>query len=110
MMSSTISEDSNEFVLPPDSPGSSVSTRLQEEYDELLRFAVVVPSFDPTCMPKSLQDIRGSFPETSNNQTQQTEDGDYNIEDECKLCISYFLKSCINLLCKSDFVMKWHLM
>ncbi|KAK2156598.1 hypothetical protein LSH36_209g04027 [Paralvinella palmiformis] len=82
MMSSTISEDSNEFVLPPDSPGSSVSTRLQEEYDELLRFAVVVPSFDPTCMPKSLQDIRGSFPETSNNQTQQTEDGDYNIEDE----------------------------
>ena len=84
MMSSTISEESNEFVLPPDSPGSSVSTRLQEEYDELLRFAVVVPSFDPNHLPKALQDMRGSFPQSSNNQTQQTEDGEYNMDDECK--------------------------
>lgn len=82
MMSSTISEESNEFVFPPDSPGSSVSTRLQEEYDELLRFAVVVPSFDPNHLPKALQDMRGSFPQSSNNQTQQTEDGEYNLEDE----------------------------
>lgn len=33
------------------SPGSSVSTRLQEEYDELLRYAVVTPQVDPRSFP-----------------------------------------------------------
>ncbi|KAL5019681.1 hypothetical protein ScPMuIL_002573 [Solemya velum] len=48
---------------PPDSPGSSVSTRLQDEYDELLKFAVVVPSYDPAAVPKTLMDFRESFPQ-----------------------------------------------
>lgn len=34
-------------LIPPDSPGSSISSRLQEEYDELLKYAVVVPDFNP---------------------------------------------------------------
>ena len=72
---STFSEDSNEFMLPPDSPGSSVSSRLQDEYDELLRFAVVVPSYDVGSIPRTLQDLKGSFPALSNNHTQQTDEG-----------------------------------
>lgn len=41
---STISVDS-EPRIPPDSAGSSVSSRLQEEYEELLKYAVIVPSY-----------------------------------------------------------------
>ena len=37
-------ELSSSVLLPEDSPGSSVSSRLQEEYDELLRYAVVTPN------------------------------------------------------------------
>ncbi|KAI0240780.1 hypothetical protein LSAT2_008449 [Lamellibrachia satsuma] len=58
-MSSTQSDDS--FVCPPDSPGSSVSSRLQEEYDELLKYAVVVPSCGQEGLPRTLTDIRDSF-------------------------------------------------
>ncbi|XP_041355379.1 centrosomal protein POC5-like [Gigantopelta aegis] len=39
-MSRTGSENSLPHI-PPDSPGSSVSSQLQEEYDELLKYAVV---------------------------------------------------------------------
>lgn len=48
---------------PPDSPGSSVSTRLMEEYEELLKYAVVVPSYDPNKLPHTLVDPRDSFPQ-----------------------------------------------
>ncbi|XP_069483560.1 centrosomal protein POC5 isoform X4 [Ambystoma mexicanum] len=38
-------------VLPKDSDhGSSVSSSLQDEYDELLRYAVVTPKFDPSVL------------------------------------------------------------
>ncbi|RDD47535.1 Centrosomal protein POC5 [Trichoplax sp. H2] len=37
-------ELSSSVLLPEDSAGSSVSSRLQEEYDELLRYAVVTPN------------------------------------------------------------------
>lgn len=37
-------ELSSSVLLPTDSAGSSVSSRLQEEYDELLRYAVVTPN------------------------------------------------------------------
>lgn len=36
---------------------------LQDEYDELLKFAVVVPSYDPAAAPKTLMDFRESFPQ-----------------------------------------------
>ncbi|OWF49978.1 centrosomal protein POC5-like [Mizuhopecten yessoensis] len=48
---------------PPDSPGSSVSTRLMEEYEELLKYAVVVPSYDPNKASHTLIDHRDSFPQ-----------------------------------------------
>ncbi|CAH1789356.1 unnamed protein product [Owenia fusiformis] len=48
-------------VIPEDSPGSSVSSRLQDEYDELLKYAVVVPNFDPKGLPRSITDMRSSF-------------------------------------------------
>ena len=34
---------------------------LQEEYDELLKYAVVVPSHGPESMPRTLTDTRESF-------------------------------------------------
>lgn len=40
---STISEESSVPELPAESAGSSVSTSLQKEYEELLRYAVVTP-------------------------------------------------------------------
>lgn len=55
---------------PPDSPGSSVSTRLQEEYDELLKYAVVVPTYDPRGMGGTLADAR-----RMQDMDQATEDG-----------------------------------
>ncbi|XP_013387505.1 centrosomal protein POC5-like [Lingula anatina] len=61
-MSST-SDDSSTPMLPEDSPGSSISSRLQDEYDELLKYAVVVPKFDPSTLPQTLADIRESFPQ-----------------------------------------------
>ncbi|KAK3094372.1 hypothetical protein FSP39_000914 [Pinctada imbricata] len=48
--------------LPPDSPGSSVSTRLMDEYEELLKYAAVVPGFDPSQVPQQLADHGLSFP------------------------------------------------
>ncbi|XP_060075198.1 centrosomal protein POC5-like isoform X1 [Ylistrum balloti] len=48
---------------PPDSPGSSVSTRLMEEYEELLKYAVVVPSYNINKLPHTLVDHRDSFPQ-----------------------------------------------
>ncbi len=40
---STRSEDSSVPELPAESAGSSVSTSLQKEYEQLLRYAVVTP-------------------------------------------------------------------
>jgi hypothetical protein len=40
---STISEESSVPELPAESAGSSVSTSLQKEYEDLLRYAVVTP-------------------------------------------------------------------
>ena len=53
---------------------------LQEEYDELLKYAVVVPTYDPRQLPKSLKDLRGSFPGRHEEMEQEgdetvTEDG-----------------------------------
>jgi len=68
---STTSESSGGLCVPPDSPGSSVSTRLQDEYDELLRLAVVVPSYDPSTIPRTIHDLRGSFNHPTNTRTVQ---------------------------------------
>ena len=35
--------------------------KLQEEYDELLKYAVVVPTIDPGSLPNILHNARGSF-------------------------------------------------
>ncbi|XP_064645431.1 centrosomal protein POC5-like isoform X2 [Lineus longissimus] len=50
-------------MLPEDSVGSSVSSTMQDEYNELLRFAVVVPSYDPSSLPAKIVDTKGSFAE-----------------------------------------------
>nr|XP_015219719.1 PREDICTED: centrosomal protein POC5 isoform X1 [Lepisosteus oculatus] len=44
----------NSPVLPKDSDrGSSVSSELQDEYEELLRYAVVTPKFEPSALRQS---------------------------------------------------------
>ena len=45
--------DISEPEFPPDSPGSSVSTRLLDEYEELLKYAVVVSKYDQDRLPKT---------------------------------------------------------
>lgn len=58
---SSTSNAGSGLLAPPDSPGSSVSTRLQEEYDELLKYAVVMPTYNPSSMiPSALSDVRPS--------------------------------------------------
>lgn len=47
----------SEPLIPPDSPGSCVSSRLQEDYDELLKYAIVVPTYNPT------NTLRATLPE-----------------------------------------------
>ncbi|XP_036384653.1 centrosomal protein POC5-like [Megalops cyprinoides] len=48
--------ESNAPVLPKDSdPGSSVSSGLQNEYEELLRYAVVTPKFAADALRQSLR-------------------------------------------------------
>lgn len=64
--------DLSEPELPPDSPGSSVSTRLMDEYEELLKYAVVVPKYDQSRLPKTLTDIRDSFPQSRPEPRQET--------------------------------------
>ncbi len=55
---------------------------LQEEYDELLQFAVVVPSYKPETLPKTLSDLRGSFiPQPYYHHQQQDDDGNQS-DDE----------------------------
>ncbi|XP_073696301.1 centrosomal protein POC5 [Garra rufa] len=54
MMSSDEGEQ-NSPVLPRDSDrGSSVSSALQDEYEELLRYAVVTPKYEPNFAPQPL--------------------------------------------------------
>ncbi|XP_062984713.1 centrosomal protein POC5 [Elgaria multicarinata webbii] len=53
-MSSSSEEKSTSPVLPKDSDhGSSVSSDLQDEYEELLRYAVVTPKFEPSTLRQS---------------------------------------------------------
>ncbi|XP_033624864.1 centrosomal protein POC5-like [Asterias rubens] len=59
-MSST-EDDSSIPILPSDSPGSSVSTTLQDEYQELLKYAVVTPHYDPANLPQSLAQAAHAF-------------------------------------------------
>ncbi|XP_052787736.1 centrosomal protein POC5-like [Mya arenaria] len=59
--------------MPPLSPGSSVSTRLQDEYDELLKFAVVIPKYDPNQLPQTLMDPRESFLQMSQRSASRRE-------------------------------------
>ncbi|KAK6178513.1 hypothetical protein SNE40_013291 [Patella caerulea] len=71
-MSSDVSSTASVPEFPPDSPGSSVSTRLQEEYEELLKYAVVVPTFDNTkATSKLVLDSQQTFPQTNFVSTQQ---------------------------------------
>lgn len=71
-MSDNGSFDLSEPRLPPDSPGSSVSTRLLDEYEELLKYAVVVPKYDDSRLPKTLTDLRESFPQTRPQPREET--------------------------------------
>ena len=45
---------------------------LQDEYEELLKYAVVVPKYDQDRLPKTLTDIRESFPQDRPKHRQET--------------------------------------
>lgn len=55
---------------------------VQDEYDELLKFAVVVPKYDPSHLAQTLTDTKDSFMQASyrsatrrNERRQTDEDG-----------------------------------
>ncbi|CAF3402941.1 unnamed protein product [Rotaria sp. Silwood1] len=54
--------------LPPDSPGSSVSSRLQNEYDDLLRRAVVITTHGLTTNVTMNQSVLGLGQRTKNKK------------------------------------------
>jgi hypothetical protein len=64
MMEKTFDEEDNSAPkLPDTSMGSSVSTDMENEYNELLRYTMVLPaSFEPAAHgPKILENIKGLF-------------------------------------------------
>ncbi|XP_048750876.2 centrosomal protein POC5-like [Ostrea edulis] len=77
---SSVDEDSVP-ELPPDSPGSSVSSRLMEEYEELLKHAVVVPTYDPKLIPQTFAEVIGSFPQVTREKLVQVQ-GEEESEDD----------------------------
>ena len=60
-MSLTSDSDSTPMLPPDDSPGSSVSSSLQEEYQELLKYAVITPHYDPSQLPHTLAGASSAF-------------------------------------------------
>ena len=50
----------------------TVRVSFQEEYEELLKYAVVVPTFDPTSVPQTLTDVKGSFNPLKTRSPQET--------------------------------------
>ncbi|XP_041460149.1 LOW QUALITY PROTEIN: centrosomal protein POC5-like [Lytechinus variegatus] len=60
-MSTSTEADSIPMLPPDDSPGSSISSSLQEEYQELLQYAVVTPHYDPSQLPHTLAGAAQSF-------------------------------------------------
>ncbi|XP_030842635.1 centrosomal protein POC5 isoform X1 [Strongylocentrotus purpuratus] len=60
-MSTSTESDSIPMLPPDDSPGSSISSCLQEEYQELLQYAVVTPLYDPSRLPQTLAGAARSF-------------------------------------------------
>lgn len=64
---STRSEISSVPELPVESAGSSVSTSLQKEYEELLRYAVVTPKVIVPQMKKQITKV----PESTTTETSR---------------------------------------
>ncbi|XP_016106419.1 centrosomal protein POC5-like [Sinocyclocheilus grahami] len=74
----------NSPVLPRDSDrGSSVSSALQDEYEELLRYAVVTPKYEPSfpSQPLSTTQLSKSF----QHMTQPPADNDGHINNRALL-------------------------
>lgn len=51
---------------------------IKDEYEELLKYAVVVPTYDPRQLPKTLSDFRGTFPGFDSRSMQR--------QEQVKLC------------------------
>ena len=44
---------------------------LQDEYEELLKHAVVVPNYDPKHLPHTMAEVKGSFPQPTREKLIQ---------------------------------------
>ncbi|XP_064609303.1 centrosomal protein POC5-like [Liolophura sinensis] len=60
---SSVGDQDSIPALPSDSPGSSVSSHFQEEYDELLKYAVVMPNYNPHTLAGTSEDQGTSQPQ-----------------------------------------------
>jgi centrosomal protein POC5 len=71
---SSRSEDSSVPELPAESAGSSVSTSLQKEYEELLRYAVVTPKVIVPQMHKPTNKVPESITSTETSGESYEQD------------------------------------
>ena len=90
-MEKTFDEDDNNSTpkLPDTSMGSSVSTDMENEYNELLQYTLVLPvNFEPNSGPKILENIKGLFStkgfqaKSDKTEKKAEEGGNYNINIE----------------------------
>ncbi|XP_072019825.1 centrosomal protein POC5-like [Amphiura filiformis] len=73
-MSTTEDDGNSSPMLPSESPGSSVSASLQDEYQELLKYAVITPHFDPLQLPQTLAEAANAFSTAPNRDPLIFED------------------------------------
>ena len=71
---STRSEDSSVPEIPAESAGSSVSTSLQKEYEDLLRYAVVTPKVIVPQMQKQTTKVPESITSTETSGESYEQD------------------------------------
>ena len=55
---------------------------MQEEYEELLKYAVVVPTYDPRQMAQSFAQTRQTYPRPHPTSTQQADHEDNGNETD----------------------------
>lgn len=78
---STMSDDLSVPELPAESAGSSVSTSLQKEYEDLLRYAVVTPKVIVPKMPTTNVNIPESTT-TTETSSESYEHDSGNVQQE----------------------------
>lgn len=71
---------------------------LQDEYEELLKHAVVVPNYDPKHLPHTMAEVKGSFPQPTREKLIQIqrEEGTVRLSHKTQGLFSLFMHQLYN--------------